>query len=236
MAVTAISHCEELRQRLQKSFDNQSLTQSQLQQYLQDSEQAFELLANNLRRASTLVQNFKRTAVDQSHFEVSTFILAPYLQTIVASLNPLLKRAMPNVVIDCPADLEGTTFPGAIAQIFTNLMTNSCEHGFAKPPVGREARIDIHCEFDEQVLYCIYRDNGRGMPAQDLAQAFEPFFTTNRSGGGSGLGLSIVYNLVRQQLGGDLALTSQPGQGLTVSMQLPLNFRPVAKAHQAFGI
>ncbi|RUO28025.1 histidine kinase [Aliidiomarina sedimenti] len=228
VAVTAISHCEEMRGRLQRSFDDKALTHTQLNDYLSETAQAYGLLSNNLRRASTLVQNFKRTAVDQSHFELSTFLLGPYLHTIVASLRPLLKRYAPQVVIDCPSDLEVTTYPGALAQIFTNLITNTCEHAFAESGQLRSPRIDIHCEHDEQVLYCIYRDNGKGMSGSNLEHAFEPFFTTNRTGGGSGLGLSIVFNLVHQQLGGELALSSQPGQGLTVSMQLPLNYRRVA--------
>lgn len=239
IAITAVSHNEELRSRLQKSFEQQALTQRQLQNYLSESEESLNLLANNLERASRLVQTFKRTAVDQSHYEISEFNLRLYLQTVVTSLRPLLKYIQPNIIIDCSTNLWLNNYPGAFAQIFTNLITNSCEHGFksAAPHNSQKheisPRIDIHCEHEQDILYCTYKDNGKGMPEEYLAQACEPFFTLNRQGEGSGLGLSIVYNLVCQQLGGELKLSSPPGQGLTVSMQMPLNYKRQSKTATA---
>ena len=59
-------------------------------------------------------------------------------------------------------------------------------------------------------------------------QAFNPFFTTRRSEGGTGLGLHIVYNLVTQQLGGRMMLDSRPGQGTTFRIIIPRVARSIA--------
>lgn len=63
-------------------------------------------------------------------------------------------------------------------------------------------------------------DNGSGMPDDVLASAFEPFFSTKKTGKGSGLGLSMVYGFVKQS-GGDIDIESQPGKGTVVTLILP---------------
>ena len=67
----------------------------------------------------------------------------------------------------------------------------------------------------------IFADNGAGMTPDVQRQAFDPFFTTRRNEGGTGLGLHIVYNLVTQQLGGRMMLESRLGQGTTFRIIMP---------------
>jgi signal transduction histidine kinase len=67
----------------------------------------------------------------------------------------------------------------------------------------------------------IFADNGAGMPPDVQRQAFDPFFTTRRNEGGTGLGLHIVYTLVTQQLGGRMMLDSRLGQGTTFRIIMP---------------
>src|SRR3982751_4574672 len=67
----------------------------------------------------------------------------------------------------------------------------------------------------------IFADNGAGMTPDVQRQAFDPFFTTSRNDGGTGLGLHIVYNLVTQQLGGRMMLESRLGQGTTFRIIMP---------------
>ena len=66
-----------------------------------------------------------------------------------------------------------------------------------------------------------FSDNGAGMSPDVQRQAFDPFFTTRRNEGGTGLGLHIVYNLVTQQLGGRMMLESRLGQGTTFRIIMP---------------
>jgi len=67
----------------------------------------------------------------------------------------------------------------------------------------------------------MFADDGAGMTPEVQRQAFDPFFTTRRNEGGTGLGLHIVYNLVTQQLGGRMMLESRPGQGTTFRIIMP---------------
>jgi len=68
----------------------------------------------------------------------------------------------------------------------------------------------------------VFADDGAGMSEDIQRRAFEPFFTTRRNQGGTGLGLHIVYNIVTRRLGGRVRLESRPGRGTTFSMRLPL--------------
>jgi signal transduction histidine kinase len=67
----------------------------------------------------------------------------------------------------------------------------------------------------------IFADNGCGMSLDVRRRAFDPFFTTRRDQGGTGLGLHIVYNIVTNRLGGRLDLDSEPGKGTRIQIILP---------------
>ena len=75
------------------------------------------------------------------------------------------------------------------------------------------------------LLVC--RDDGVGMEPQVLRRIYEPFFTTQRGRGGSGLGMHIVHNLVTDLLGGTIEIESTPGHGTRISLRLPADRSPV---------
>ena len=68
-----------------------------------------------------------------------------------------------------------------------------------------------------------YQDDGNGMDAQALEQLFDPFYTTKRGAGGSGLGTHLVYNLVTNALSGKIQAKSQPGKGLAYMIKFPVS-------------
>ncbi len=124
--------------------------------------------------------------------------------------------------INCDEGLELYSNPGAISQIFTNLILNSLKHGFVKNSI---LAINIDVENNDEELMIYYRDNGRGIPDENIKHIFEPFFTTKRTEGGSGLGLSIVYNIVTANLGGTIACESQLNNGVLFTIKIPNQFR-----------
>ncbi|MFA5905120.1 MAG: HAMP domain-containing sensor histidine kinase, partial [Desulfobacula sp.] len=115
-------------------------------------------------------------------------------------------------------DIELNSFPGAFSQILNNLIMNSLIHGFQGMEKG-VITVDISCE--EKNIIFVYRDNGRGMNEEEKEKVFDPFFTTRRGKGGTGLGMSIVFNLVTQTLKGSIECESSPGNGVVFTMKFP---------------
>ncbi|MBL8573927.1 MAG: response regulator [Hyphomicrobiaceae bacterium] len=115
--------------------------------------------------------------------------------------------------------------PGQLENALINLVFN------ARDAIGGRGRIRLATRAGTDGMVRIeVADDGTGMNPETLGRIFEPFFTTKPAGAGSGLGLSMVYGFVRQS-GGRIAVASEPGQGTTVSIDLPAvaaPYRPAA--------
>jgi signal transduction histidine kinase len=195
------------------------LRRSRLEEFVAGSRDAAKQLVANLQRAAELIQSFKQVAVDRSHAERRQFDLHEATDQIVASLRPVLKKSRVNLSVEVPAGLVIDSYPGSYGQVLTNLFLNAVTHAF---PIGRDGTIVIRAKsVGANDVEISVADDGIGMAPEVLRQAFDPFFTTRRSDGGTGLGLHIVYNLVTQQLGGKLSLDSTPGRGTTFRITLP---------------
>src|SRR6202043_2231173 len=195
------------------------LRRSQLEEFVRTSRDAAQQLVANLHRAGELIQSFKQVAVDRSHAERRLFRLSEGTDQIIASLGPGLKRASSGLSADLPDGLAIDGYPGSYGQILTNLFLNAVNHAFAD---GRSGTISISARpRGHDDVEIIFADNGAGMTPDVQRQAFDPFFTTRRNEGGTGLGLHIVYNLVTQQLGGRMMLDSRLGQGTTFRIIMP---------------
>jgi signal transduction histidine kinase len=195
------------------------LRRSQLEEFVRSSRDASQQLVGNLHRAAELIQSFKQVAVDRSHAERRQFSLGEATDQIIASLRPVLKRSPISLSVDVPEGLVVDGFPGSYGQILTNLFLNAANHAF---PDGRSGAITISAKpRGNDDIEIIFADNGAGMTPDVQRQAFDPFFTTRRNEGGTGLGLHIVYNLVTQQLGGRMMLESRLGQGTTFRIIMP---------------
>jgi signal transduction histidine kinase len=195
------------------------LRRSQLEEFVKSSQEAAQQLVGNLHRAGELIQSFKQVAVDRSHAERRVFNLGEATEQIVASLRPVLKKSLIKVNIEVPHGLLVDGYPGSYGQILTNLFLNAANHAFADERGGEIAIIVRPRGADD--IEISFSDNGVGMTPDVQRQAFDPFFTTRRNEGGTGLGLHIVYNLVSQQLGGRMMLESRLGHGTTFRIIMP---------------
>lgn len=195
------------------------LRRSQLQEFVRTSQDAAQQLVANLHRAGELIQSFKQVAVDRSHAERRQFGLREATDQIIASLRPVLKKAPIALTVDVPDGLTIDGYPGSYGQILTNLFLNAATHAFRDGSAGTIAITARPRGADD--IEIIFADDGAGMTPEVQRQAFDPFFTTRRNDGGTGLGLHIVYNLVTQQLGGRMMLQSKLGQGTTFRIIMP---------------
>ncbi len=217
VAVTAASHLTERTANLRRDFEADDLTRSDLASYLAEADEAASIMLANLRRAGDFVRSFKQVAIDQSHEERRLFKLKPYVEEIIFSLKPRLKKTRHVVDVDIPDGLTLNTMPGLLSQIVTNLVVNSLDHGFETDQAGR---IGISARVSDGKLVFVYRDNGKGVPREIQHRIFQPFFTTRRDRGGTGLGLYIIANIATK-LSGSVAFASEPGAGVEFTVTLP---------------
>lgn len=218
IGVTAASHLQEALVELSKAYRSGQLRRTDLERFLEESDQATRILETNLRRASELIISFKQVAVDRANSDRRAFRIDKYLAGLMLSLKPQLKGTAIKVRIDCAEDLEVYSDPGALAQILTNLVLNSLTHGYED---GDSGNLAIKVEMANGTVHLYFSDDGRGIPPENLGRIFDPFFTTRRGSGGSGLGLHVVYNLVTRTLGGTVSCSSEPARGTKFEIVFP---------------
>ncbi|HFE46304.1 MAG TPA: HAMP domain-containing histidine kinase, partial [Nannocystis exedens] len=155
--------------------------------------------------------------------------LGPYLREVIASLAPLYKRTPHRLDLVIDESVEAILDAGALSQILTNFVQNALLHGFKDQQPG----LMTIClqRFDDQQIELSFSDNGNGLSDSAKKRLFEPFFTTRRGSGGSGLGLHIVHNLVTEVLCGTITFSSEPGKGTTFRIRFPFDPSPALNTH-----
>jgi C4-dicarboxylate-specific signal transduction histidine kinase len=178
------------------------------------------LIDGSLERAADIVRAFKQIAVDQTSNRRRKFSLRAVLHENEVLLSPRLKKSNITVLINAPEQLELDSFPGDLGQVLTNLIENAIVHGYQGAQSGC---VEIAAELQGEAGVRIHvKDHGLGIAPEFLGRVFDPFYTTRLGQGGSGLGLSIAYNLVTSSLGGKISVTSETGHGSCFTLELPL--------------
>jgi len=194
------------------------IRRSSLTGFLEDVSDASSQLITNLNRAAELIDAFKQVAADQTRSEQRIFDISDLTKQVLMSLRPSLRKTDVTLNVECQTDLVMNSYPGPYGQVLTNLFLNSMIHAFPQGKGAIEVRVQ---EFGKESVEIVFSDNGCGMSSNVKRQAFDPFFTTRRDKGCTGLGLHIVHNIVTHRLGGKLALDSGPGEGTKIQLILP---------------
>lgn len=210
ISITAASNLKERSQTILTNLQENKLKKTELTETVNNILNSAEMVLGNLTKASELIRSFKEVSVDQISQQKRQFDMRLYLAEVVASLMPKLRAAGITLTSDCPDNLKITSYPGAIAQMITQLTLNSIIHGFDGEPNGQ---IEISIKCPDDIMYIEFKDNGKGIPPESLGRIFEPFYTTKRSSGANGLGLQIVSNIVTVRLGGNIRCESEVGKG-----------------------
>ena len=196
------------------------MRRAQLAEFASGCRGAAEQLVANLQRAGALIQSFKQVAIDRGSDDRRAFDLKLATEQVIASVRSRVLKSQSSLAIEVPSEIIMDSFPGPYGQVLTNLIFNAVTHGFTDGP-GGHMLIRAHRLGMDQVEIT-FSDNGIGIPEAVQRHVFDPFFTTRRAEGRTGLGLYIVHNLVTQQLGGRITLVSAPGKGTTICLTLPL--------------
>lgn len=218
ISITSSSYLLEKIIGLQQSLDQNKISKKTIEKFIENASQSTELLINNLHRASELLTSFKHIAVDQTSDKVRMFNVSNYIDEIIQSIHPRLKKTSHRIKVHCDKNIEVYSHPGAIAQIIINLVINSIIHGFENINRG-EITIDIKLYHNK--LLIDYKDNGHGLSQEANENLFNAFYTTKSHKGGSGLGTHIVKNLVVDTLNGSITAHSEVEQGLSYHIELP---------------
>ncbi|MCB1745480.1 MAG: PAS domain-containing protein, partial [Gammaproteobacteria bacterium] len=219
VGVTAASHLEQQAREFAHKLESGEVAAADFAAFRATLVDGSGIVLRNLQRADRMIRSFKQVAVDQASEAPRRIDVSAYLDEVLLSLQPTLKRHPQRVEKDVESGLVVLTHPGAIYQIIVNLVMNSLIHGFARRNDGRirivVRRVDDHWWLE-------YSDDGCGMTEEVRRHIFEPFFTTRRGQGGSGLGLHIVYNLVVQGMGGSIECETAPDRGTRFSIRIPM--------------
>nr|WP_321403214.1 response regulator [uncultured Desulfobacter sp.] len=218
IGVTGISYLNDATRAFKKLFTAGEATKTDLENFIEDCEESCQVTLSNLNRAAKLVTGFKQIAVDQSSDEKRFFNVKQYIDEILFSLYPRIKKTQHTIHVDTPDDLEINSYPGAFSQVLTNLVINSLLHGFENMEKGT---ISIAVKNEDRSIMLYYEDNGKGMTPTQQKKIFDPFFTTKRGSGGTGLGMHLVFNLVSKKLNGQISCTSTLNEGTFFTIAIP---------------
>jgi PAS domain S-box-containing protein len=195
------------------------LKRSSLIDFVKTTREASSQLVANLKHAAELIQSFKQVATDRDYSDQRVFDLGDLTEQVVVSLRPGLGKQNLTLNVACEPNLRINSYPGPYGQLLTNLFLNSVTHAF---PDGRAGTIDIKVRAaGNDAVDVVFSDDGCGMSPDVRRKAFDPFFTTRRDRGSTGLGLHIAHAIVTNYLGGRLHLDSAPGKGTKIRLVLP---------------
>jgi signal transduction histidine kinase len=196
------------------------LTRSRMQEYVGTVEQGAAILMRSLNQAAQLVGSFKQVASEQAADGRRSFDLGEAVRHALAGLDQAIMDSGHRVRCTIGPGIQMDSYPDQLGQVMVQLIANAVQHAFLP---GLAGTITIAAEPDGEGRVAItVRDDGLGIPPDNLARVFDPFFTTRMGKGGSGLGLHIVYKLVTSTLRGSVEASSTEGDGACFTVTLPL--------------
>lgn len=210
-----------LRQKarvVREALDQGRLTKGGLDDFIGAASESSELLEESLERASSLMRSFKSVSVDQESGRRRDFDLKQALEEVALSVSPMLKNAGCSITVECEPGIKMSSYPGALAQIISNLAENALAHAYPE----RGGPICVSAREQDGWAVIEARDWGKGFSPDAINRAFEPFFTTRSGSGGSGLGLAITWRLAIEPLGGGMEIDGSCEIGSLLRLRAPL--------------
>ncbi|MBV7539029.1 GAF domain-containing protein [Duganella sp. sic0402] len=215
-------------EEMEAQINGAGLKRSALLAYLDDARKAHELVMRGLTSAANLVNSFKQVAVDRTTEQRREFNLAQVSQEVIATMMNRIRAASHRIEVEVPETIMLDSYPGPYGQVIANFINNALLHAFGgkdgnsgnNGSSGGSMWLRAHAPVDGRVQLS-FRDNGSGIAPEHMSRIFDPFFTTKLGQGGSGLGLSISYNIVTSLMGGQISVHSAR-DGTTFTLDLPL--------------
>ena len=225
--VTASSFIKDNLQLLEQKFNDKTLSPSDFNIFIQQSNTAKDLVISNINRLAKMVEEFKALNVSialdkpMSKVELRSFI--------VERMNTLQGYLSKDIRFEYSgAELSITSYPSIIGDVLKTLVINAYEHGFNNT---KNATIKIDIEQQNEKAVIVFQDNGSGIDSAILKDIFTPFYSTNPGGNHLGLGLNVVFNAVKYNLLGNIC--AEPCQhGARFVITLPIDGPQAVKQHE----
>jgi signal transduction histidine kinase len=218
-ALTTATHLSTQVRETEKAMRDGALTRRQLADFMAETREAASLLTATVERTAAIVQSFKQAMADRTDDRPRRFDLGDLLHDLRPTLETRLSNRNVTVTEDVRPGLLLDTYPGALTQVLGQLVSNCLDHAF---PAGRPGHIQVKASAaGEGWVEIILEDDGVGIAPAIKPRLFEPFATTGRAAGRTGLGLHMVYTLVAGLLGGSIAISDRPGGGTRAIIRLP---------------
>lgn len=223
LCVTATSFLQENSDQLMVSYRDHKMKPNDFESFVGTVDETLDIVMENLLKSAEMVTNFKTVAVDTSSEKIRHFNLHDYLNTVISSLSPELRKTRHQISV-VGDDLVLKSYPGALSQVITNIVMNAIIHAYEPDDMGNLLIRTVH---DGSNVHLNCSDDGKGMTAESLSKVFEAYYTTREGEGGSGLGTRIIYTLVTEVLRGQISCSSELGMGTMFTITLPIEVEQV---------
>ena len=219
-SLLTVSALQQKTVALEEAVAGGTLRRSSLAEYIAAAHEGVDIITRGLQTAAELVQSFKQVAVDRATEQRRPYELLHTTHDIVATLHRSISKAGHWLEIDIPESITLDGYPGPYGQVLTNFINNGLLHAF-EGRRGGTMRLSARLQKPHHVEI-EFSDDGLGIAPENLKRIFEPFFTTKMGQGGSGLGMSISYNIVTSLFGGEISVDSLPGEGTRFTIRIPV--------------
>lgn len=220
IAKTGHSFHQSILGTIQQQFNDKTLTASNMNNYIEKAVEVTQAVSDNLERAIDLVQNFKHAAVDRIDDTKRMLNVHDVIERISQSMKAEFLRNRVQFKLDVDESIQLDSYASDLSQVMSNVFMNACIHAFD----GIESpELHVTATLQGKNVTIDVMDNGVGINEDIRETIFEPFVTTKRNQGSTGLGMNIVFNVVTGKLNGTIELLpADAGQGSTWRITLPM--------------
>ncbi len=215
--IMAASYLGQEVETLTQLYKQGAVKKSDLEKHLTLYSESADSILANLQQAADLVTDFRRSVTGDEQRRV--FGMAAQLKQVLTALKPRLTQAGHNIELRYDTDIRINSFPGLLNQIITNLVLNSLVHAYDQ---GEQGHMLVTLRREDGMAVLTYADDGKGIGESSVSHIFTPYFTTKREQGNTGLGLSIIKEIITTRFGGTIECRSTAGKGVIFTIRLPI--------------
>lgn len=218
--ITVTSYLEKEIKIIMNKYEEKSLKKSEFDNFTGATYESIEFLSRNLSKVKSIMNNFKELAVEKTADAKSMHNMKKLIEDIINSFGITHNDKRIDVIVKCDPKLILDIDSYKLTQIIYNLISNSIVHGFEGRPSG-VIKVEVEKKYDDVTIR--YSDDGKGIDSEHIKDIFTPFFSTKFGENSSGLGLNVVYNIVKSSFSGTIECESQKNIGTAFTLNLKID-------------